>query len=81
LKAKRILAHVTWIDPQSHVGWFDLEAVLEMKAAVVHSVGLLVRESKGYIALSTSICENGDIADPLIIPKKLIVKMKKEVIK
>lgn len=81
MKTKRILAYVTWIDPQSHVGWFNLDEVSEMRAATVQSTGLLVRESKGYIALTTSICDNGDVADPLVIPKKLIVKIKRETLK
>lgn len=81
MKAKRILAHVTWLDPQTHVGWFSIESVKEMMPATVHSSGILVRESGGMIALTTSMCENGDVTDPLIIPKKLVLKIKKEVLK
>ncbi len=71
------LVAVTWLDPQSDVGWFSVEAVNEMKPAVINSIGFMVRDSKGCIAITTSICETGDVADPLIIPKKLILNIKK----
>jgi len=70
------LVFVRWIDPKSAIGWFAVEDVNEMKPAEITSIGYLARNSKGIIAITTSVCDEGQVADPLIIPKKFILEIK-----
>lgn len=68
------LVEIWWTDHVTHVGWLNQDS--NMPLAKVHSVGWCVKESRDALVLSTSLSEDGEFTDPLVIAKKLITKMR-----
>jgi hypothetical protein len=67
--------YIEWCDAFTEFGWTEKDTIGENLLCV--SIGFLVRENKTSIAVSTSINIDGEFADPLVIPKGMIVKRKR----
>lgn len=66
------ITRITWLDATSHYGWKDLDEKYEL--CEIKSVGYVIHETKDYVALTTSISSLNHGLDPILIPKKMILK-------
>jgi len=67
---------VTWRDSSSLRGWHHATDP-EHTAAVITSIGWLIRRTKDAITLTTSFSENNNVVDAITIPIEAVVKMKR----
>ena len=67
------IARVTWNDISSHRGWTDIENTKDYSPLSCVSVGALVKVKRGNIGLVQSIAKNRDVAETIVIPKKVVV--------
>jgi hypothetical protein len=70
--------YVEWIDSNTIIGWtFGKNLTDEFaEAGKICSIGYLVKDTKEFITITTSISINGSVMDPLTIPKCAILKRK-----
>jgi len=68
---KKKIARVKWLDANSKYGWRDDDE--EWELFTIDSVGYVVKETKDFIVLTTSVSQNDHYMDPITIPKKMIV--------
>jgi hypothetical protein len=68
------VAHITWIDSSGVRGWNPVNE--EDDLSLIDSVGIIARETKDSITVSTSHSENDNFYSALTIPRFAIVKMK-----
>lgn len=76
-KTKRV--YVEWIDSVCIRGW-NHESLLTDEYAEpskICSVGFLIKDTKNYVTISTSVSVNGSVTDPLTIPKCAITKIQR----
>lgn len=71
--------YVEWIDSYATRGWThesDLRSDDSFASCIV-SIGFLVKNTKEFVTISTSVSTNGNLMDPLTIPKVAIKTLKK----
>lgn len=70
--------YVEWTDSSAIRGWqYGRDLTDEYtEPSKICSVGFLIKNTKDFITLSTSVSCNGNVMDPLTIPKVAIIKMK-----
>lgn len=71
--------YVEWIDSAALRGWQHGSTLTESETDLckIVSIGFLIRESKDYITISTSVSSGGSTMDPLTIPKVAIKKLRR----
>jgi len=71
--------YVEWIDSTAIRGWQHGSSMTDKYAepSKICSIGYLIKETKDFITISTSVSNNGNMMDPLTIPKCAITKKKK----
>ena len=68
------IVYVEWEDSSTTFGWHEEH---DDEPLVIQSVGILVREGKKSVTLSTSRAVNGDYVDQITIPRRAIRTMRK----
>ena len=68
---------IEWLDSTSHTGWSDREHLKTHHPCMCVSCGVQVKTERGSVGVTHSICENKDVCDTIIIPRKAIQKMEK----
>lgn len=68
----RKMLYLEWYDHYSTHGWLDPEEIQDHQK--IFSAGILMRESKKYLTISSGVSEDGKWSDPLTIIKSCIVK-------
>ena len=63
---------VEWEDSSTHVGWRRHSETRELDPMKCTSCGLLVKTQKGSIGISTTVAENQDKIDTVVIPRKCV---------
>jgi hypothetical protein len=71
-KTKKVL--VEWVDSYATRGWTHKSAFTDVETGNIVSIGFLVRESASEITITSSVSTNGNVMDPLTIPKCAITK-------
>ena len=69
------IVKVEWLDSCNYRGWRDIKGAKEFEPSVCMSCGILVKAKKGCIGVTHSINDTDDIADTMVIPRKVIQKM------
>ena len=70
------IVKVEWEDSTNSPGWRDYNKRKDTEPSTCYSAGILVRTKRGSIGVAHSICpESKDIADTIIIPRKVIKKI------
>ena len=64
---------IEWVDSYYTAGWKNRVADLP-DADTITSVGIVVRETKQSVTISTSVSSFENVVDPLTIPKRAITK-------
>ncbi len=77
-RKKYPLVMVKWIDSATTHGWQHPEELEQIGPAEITSFGLLVRETKYFIVISTSETNAyGTVAHPMAIPRVAIRKLRR----
>lgn len=76
MRYKKVL--IEWVDSSSIRGWRHDSEMTDSFAepAKIQSIGYLLKDTKDFVTITTSVSENGGIMDPLSIPKVAITKRK-----
>lgn len=67
------IVFVEWVDSARTSGWCSPE---KDEPLMIHSIGLLVRQTKDLITISTSRCAGGNFVDQLTIPMCSVKRIK-----
>ena len=62
---------IKWRDANSYSGWWDIEDVKPLNAI---TTGYVVKETKEFIVIASTIAENGQVNGVISIPKIWIIK-------
>ncbi len=65
------IVELEWEDSALAVGWHP-RSIHELQPSVITSIGFLIAEGPDAVSISTSTAANGDIVDPLTIPRRSI---------
>lgn len=66
---------IFWLDSAAPVGWKHPDYPFEV--AAVESVGFLIEKTPKQVTITTSVSDEGNVMDPLSIPRAAITKMKR----
>lgn len=73
----RELVLIEWLDaisaPKS--GWKSVEKVSNAKPAVIKSVGWVLKRTKTYVILVSSLTDDGDCDGDTVIPVSMLTKV------
>jgi hypothetical protein len=78
-RSKHPAVLVDWIDSTSfsQQRWRPLEESQELTPSTIRSAGFLVNQTKKFITLTGSLCEEGNASGCLTIPRGCIQRMRR----
>lgn len=69
------IVKVEWNDSCNYRGWRDMNTTKEFRPSTCMSCGILVKTKRGCIGVTHSIDSENEVADTMVIPRKVIQKM------
>jgi len=69
------IAYIAWLDAYHLEGRQPIEVTKE-DGFIILTAGILLRNDKNSVAVSRDLYSNGDIEDPIVIPRSYIKEIK-----